>query len=123
MNQYTQLTEGERNQIYALLKEDFTQAEVAKRLKRWPSTISREVKRNSGGRGYRPKQAQRLTNERRKQASSGAQVSELAIEYMLEKLTKLQWSPEQIADNISKDIGEKLSHEWIYQYIYTDRKT
>lgn len=122
MNQYTQLTEGERNQIYALLKEGFSNIAIALRLKRSPSTISREIKRNTGERGYRPKQAQSRASTRRSKASSAGRIGGTVEQYMLEKLTQDQWSPEQISGRIYKDIGEDLSHEWIYQYVYKDRK-
>jgi IS30 family transposase len=45
---YNQLTEGERYQIYGLLKEGFSQKTIAKNLNRHPSTHSRELKRNKG---------------------------------------------------------------------------
>ncbi|WP_038290466.1 helix-turn-helix domain-containing protein, partial [Zooshikella ganghwensis] len=57
---YNQLTEHERYQIYSLLKAGLNQKEIAKNLERNPSTISRELMRNKGLRGYRPKQAQQL---------------------------------------------------------------
>ena len=60
MRDDTQLTQEERYQIEALLKMGHHQSEVAVVLKRHKSTISREVRRNRGLRGYRPKQAQRL---------------------------------------------------------------
>ncbi len=62
---YNLLTENERYQIDAFIKAGFTQKEIADRLKRSPSTISRELKRNCGLRGYRPAQAQRLSYSRR----------------------------------------------------------
>jgi IS30 family transposase len=60
MRDYTQLTQEERYQIEALLKMGHHQSEIAVVLKRHKSTISREVGRNCGLRGYRPKQAQHL---------------------------------------------------------------
>ena len=60
MRDDTQLTEEERYQIESLLKMGHDQSEIAVVLKRHKSTISREVRRNRGLRGYRPKQAQRL---------------------------------------------------------------
>ena len=60
MRDYTQLTQEERYQIEALLKVGHPQSEIATVLKRHKSTISHEVRRNHGLRGYRPKQAQRL---------------------------------------------------------------
>ena len=62
---YTQLTQEERYQIYALLKAGHNQTDIAMILNRHKSTIHREIRRNTGLRGYRPQQAQRLTHERR----------------------------------------------------------
>jgi len=62
---YTQLTEGERYQIYGLLKEGFSQKAIACNLKRHPSTICHELKRNKGLKGYRHQQANRFAVERR----------------------------------------------------------
>jgi IS30 family transposase len=50
----------ERYQISVLLKAGVNQTEIAMILERHKSTISREIARNTGLRGYRPKQAQRL---------------------------------------------------------------
>ena len=60
MRDYTQLAQEERYQIESLLKMGHDQSEIAVVLKRHKSTISREVRRNCGLRGYRPKQVQRL---------------------------------------------------------------
>ncbi|MFT5084722.1 MAG: IS30 family transposase, partial [Lentisphaeria bacterium] len=45
---YTQLTEIERYQTQSFLKAGYTQKKVAQELGRHPSTISRELKRNTG---------------------------------------------------------------------------
>ena len=63
---YAQLTQVERYQISALLKAGHNQTEISMILGRHKSTISREIRRNTGLRGYRPKQAQRLAEERRR---------------------------------------------------------
>jgi IS30 family transposase len=65
MRDDTQLTQEERYQIAALLKMGHCQSGIADALNRDKSTISREVRRNRGLRGYRPGQAQRLTLARR----------------------------------------------------------
>lgn len=62
---YKQLTENERYQIYIMSKAGSSQKEIAMLLDRSPSTISRERRRNQGLRGYRPGQAQKLSNDRR----------------------------------------------------------
>ncbi len=60
MSGYTQLTQAQRYQIEALLKAGHQQTEIAEVLGVDKSTISRELKRNRGLRGYRPKQAARV---------------------------------------------------------------
>ena len=57
---YHHLSREERYQISALLKEGLTQAQIALNLGRHKSTINREIARNTGFRGYRPKQADHL---------------------------------------------------------------
>lgn len=54
MRVYTQLTQEQRYQIYALMKAEHNQAEIAAIVGVDKSTISREVRRNRGLRGYRP---------------------------------------------------------------------
>ena len=62
MREYRQLTEEDRIEIYAMKQAGKL---LANKLNVCPSTISRELARNTGGRGYRPKQAQQKTLERR----------------------------------------------------------
>ena len=55
MVKYKQLTQELRNQIYAFLKAGFLQTEIASEIEVHKSTISREIRRNRGKTGYRPK--------------------------------------------------------------------
>jgi IS30 family transposase len=57
MKEYKQLSELQKYQIDALNKADKNQKEIAMMISVSVSTISREFKRNTGQRGYRPKQA------------------------------------------------------------------
>lgn len=115
---YKQLTQGQRYQIYALLKTAHSQSEIAKVIGVHRSTISRELKRNSGKRGYRPQQAQRLAVSRQKKARS--RIERSVWEQVEEKL-RLDWTPEQIAGRMRQE-GCAISHEWIYQYVYADKR-
>jgi transposase, IS30 family len=54
---YLHLTCEQRCQIYALLQSGHSQAHIARKIGVDPSTISRELVRNTGARGYRFKQA------------------------------------------------------------------
>jgi IS30 family transposase len=65
MKTYTHLTVEQRYQIQALLKTGHPYQEIAHVIGVHKSTISREVRRNQGLRGYRPQQAHRFTLERR----------------------------------------------------------
>ena len=116
---YTQLTQEERYQIHALLKAGLDQTEIAMILKRHKSTISREIRRNSGLRGYRPKQAQRLADERR-QARVKPRISTSSWS-TVERLLREDWSPEQISLWLKEEFNVAISHEWIYQFILQDK--
>ncbi|MFT5066459.1 MAG: IS30 family transposase [Reinekea sp.] len=67
MRDYHRLTEGQHNQLYALKKAGLRQYAIADQIGVNKSTISREFKRNTGLRGYRPKQAHRLACSRQAQ--------------------------------------------------------
>ena len=65
MSGYTQLTQGQRYQVEALYKAGHNQTMIANILTVHKSTISRELRRNRGLRGYRPKQAHAKAMQRR----------------------------------------------------------
>ncbi len=116
---YKQLTQEERYQIYALKKAGHKQTEIAMIVSRNESTISRELKRNSGLRGYRPQQAQRLADER-KQSKYQPRINE-GTWLKVEQLLREDWSPEQISLWLKAEKYPSISHEWIYQYILQDK--
>jgi IS30 family transposase len=116
---YKQLTQEERYQISALLKAGHAQSEIAMILNRDKSTISRELRRNTGLRGYRPKQAQRLAAERR-QSKIQPRITD-AVWVSVERLLRQDWSPEQISLWLKAEKQISISHEWIYQYVLQDK--
>jgi len=69
MGTYSQLITNQRYHIFSLLKAGFCQTEIAEAIAVHRSTISREFKRNRGGRAYQPKQAQRFARERQKKSN------------------------------------------------------
>jgi len=117
---YHQLTEGERNQIYALLQEKVPQNRIALILGRSPSTISRELRRNQGQRGYRHQQAHRKAQERRYRWRI-CKMTSYVIAWIEGKLHE-EYSPEQISNTMRKHVGVRVSHERIYQHIWQDKK-
>jgi IS30 family transposase len=119
MRYYTQLTQEQRYQIYALLKMDHTQVEIAKVIGVHKSTISRELQHNRGLRGYRPKQAHRLAVSRRDKSKPRIGASTWTL---IEALIRQDLSPEQISDRLKKKHRILVSHERIYQYILADKR-
>jgi len=116
---YTQLTAVERYQIESFLKAEYTQKEIAEELNRSCSSISREIKRNTGLRGYRPRQAERLAQER-KQSHSHTRISKETWQ-MVEALLRKDRSPEQISGRLKADKLPSPSPEWMYQHILADQ--
>lgn len=111
---YQHLSQTERYQIYILMKDGKTQSQIATLLNRHKSTISRELARNTGLKGYRPKQACLLAEERSLGSRNATQISAAdwgkTVDCLLE-----QWSPVQIAHQIG------ISHETIYRHVYADK--
>jgi len=100
MTSYTQLTREQRYQIKALLRMDHTQTEIARVLGVNKSTICRELQRNRGRRGYRPKQAHECTMQRRQHKAKPTIMAETW--QLIEEKLRLDWSPEQIAGWLKK---------------------
>lgn len=69
------LTQQERQQIALGLAEDLAYAEIARRLDRPTSTITREVMRNGGPTGYRADLAHRATERRARRRVPAASAS------------------------------------------------
>ena len=96
------------------MKAQHNITQIAVLLGRNKSTISRELHRNAGSRGYRPKQACELAAQR---SESSRNASTLApwVKEQANVLLKLQWSPEQIAGKLP------VSHETLYLHVYADK--
>ena len=77
---YQQISEAERNQIYAYRKAGLSLSNIALFMGRNKSSISREVNKNKGLRGYRPKQAQQSSQTR--QRSGNPQISDFGWSYI-----------------------------------------
>ena len=116
---YTHLTSEERYHISALRKTGLSYAGIARTIGRDKSTISREINRNTGKRGYRPKQANQLAHDRKRNGNQ--QITPFGFAY-ISLLLEQDWSPEQVNGRL-KMIGwlDVPSVERIYQYIYQDK--
>jgi IS30 family transposase len=104
-----------------LKKKGKSNTEIAELVGRHRSTIYRELNRNLGQRGYRPKQAQRLANQRRLASRRPHKMAEPDVhEYVQDRLEKY-WSPDQIAGRARRDFPRAparwLSRQTIYNWI------
>jgi IS30 family transposase len=117
---YKQLSSEERDLLSVMLAGGAKVREIARKLDRDPSSISREARRNSSevhGK-YLGSRAQGRAEQRRRVASRRARIRDLKVRKYVEKYLAKQWSPEQIAGRAKlKRIG-KVSYETIYRYIY-----
>lgn len=118
---YHHLTYGTRCQIYALKKSGLSIRGVARLLGVSCSTVSRELRRNGGRRGYRMKQAQRYALSRRRKASSRPRKLTAERWSWIESKLRLQWSPEQISGRLRREGGAWVGKTWIYHQVWKDR--
>jgi len=119
MGLYTQLTQEQRYQIHALMKARHSQTDIALIVDVHKSTVSRELRRNRGLRGYRPQQAQQLALQRRRDKCQPRITPEQWS--LVERLVREDWSPEQISLWLAAQHHFAISHEWIYQYILRNK--
>lgn len=120
MKNYKQLTLEQRYQISALLRLGFNKSAIARELRVDKSNIGRELKRNLSKRGYRPKFAEKQTLFRRKNKVKPRILEETWT--AVDAKIKEQWSPEQICGRLALEGNQTVSHEWIYQHIYHDKR-
>jgi IS30 family transposase len=121
MKKYKQLTSEQRYQIYGLKQAGLKQSQIAQKVGVDKSTISREFRRNQGLRGWRPKQAQALRDERCGACLNDKQFS--SDEWAeVERLIREDLSPEQAANRLEFEGELQISHEAIYQHVYADKR-
>ena len=114
---------NERCCIYNFIKEGFSIRSISKALNRSPSTISRELKRNSHSisKIYYPEAAERKYLKRRTICNRKKIRDDKIIEYIRDKLC-LRWSPEQISHRKNEFNGIKIpSTVTIYRMIHDKR--
>ncbi len=121
MKTYRRVTAEDRFQLRTYLDAGLNQSEIAVELGFNKSTISRELSRNVGGKGYRHKQAHRHAMSRQAWRSDPRKVDRNMI-VRIDRLLKKKWSPEQISKRLEHEGQAAVSHETIYQHVYVDFK-
>ena len=118
---YKQLTSEQRYTISVLLQNGTKRNDIAKAIKVHPSTITRELKRNSGVRGHynwETAQANAMRTKRKKPGNHS--IDETIKEEARRILITEQWSPEQISGALAMK-GKHISYETIYRMIRKDK--
>jgi transposase, IS30 family len=116
------LSQDERIEIADLRLAGLTVRQIAGRLGRAPSTISRELRRNAAASGYRPFEAHRRATARRarshrRRIETNGELRQLVAEFLAQR-----WSPQQISRQLRLRFPGQpamwLCHESIYQAVY-----
>jgi len=122
---YTHLSSKERAKIAVLRTIGLRPSKIAKILERNKSTVIRKIKGNSTPvyDVYSPYKAQERAERRKKEAAKRPRLKNNKIkQYVIDKFKK-GWLPEQISGRLPIDHpGLAISHETIYQYIYTEQQ-
>ncbi len=124
MRIYGRLRFEEREEISRYLAVGLSLREIAGRLGRSASTISREVRRfQAGAYGYRATTAQRraCTAGRRRRFGKRKLLLNRRLLNVVQAKLKLQWSPQQIARHLKRHYecsSMRVSAEAIYSYLY-----
>jgi len=122
MAKYNQIAVEERYHIHSYKKAGFCPAKIAQMLGRHKSSVYRELSRNTGERGYRPKQAHEKADKRRREACKAVKMTSELIKRVEVKIRE-DWSPEQISGWLLDKHGMLLSHERIYQHVWLNKRT
>ena len=117
---YSQLTQQERYGLELMRKQGQTLRDIAKVMGRSHTTLSRELQRNTGPRGYRHHQAQGFANQRQQTKPKAVKLTEPVVQYIQEKL-QARWSPAQICGRLEREQARSLSPETIYRFVLKDK--
>jgi IS30 family transposase len=108
--------------LAALRKQGCNASQIARQLDRHPSSIAREIRRNSCNDGaYRPSKANRRTRGRRSRSRRNRRFNADDLR-LVESLLPHLWSPEQTAGHLKRQRLLSISHETIYQHIWRNKR-
>lgn len=124
-NHHAKLTPEERDYIALWIGQKVALREIARRLGRNPSTISRELERNGHATaGYVAIHAQRMAEERKAAAGERHPLKDPETYAHVHDKLRQGWSPEEICGRLEEERGERvLCPETIYQFIYAPENT
>lgn len=121
LSKYKHFSSDERLELAILRKKGYSVRDIADALGRSPSSVSRELQKNSVKGAYDPIKAKQKARVRRwysKYQGMKIQEDRKLQAFVREKLQK-SWSPDAIAGRWRRDTGDTLSPETIYKYLYS----
>lgn len=119
---YNHLTAGQRYTIDVLLRQKKSRKEIALTIGVSESTLSREIKRNSGQHGYHYQQAQVKAADRQRRLQNYRNLTLEIRSFIRAKITEEQWSPAQIVGYLRKTGKPSVCVETVYAYIRVDKE-
>ena len=116
---YHHFTTEERENLLVALTKNLSVREIARQLHRSPSSVSREIKRNTQNGKYRPSQSSRLYKKRRKNCRRKKLLDNPQLSQIVQELLQVeQWSPEQISNILRITEIAQISFTTIYRAIH-----
>lgn len=116
------ITESQRYTIYRMRKNGKSQSEIAMAIGKSQAAVSKELKVNSCSNGhYSPKMAQIFADEAKQRSHAPRKLDASMRDFIVEKMERKQWSPEQINGYCKANGIEMVSVEWIYHLIRKDK--
>lgn len=116
------LTLPEREEISRGLRAQMSFRSIARQLRRAPSTISREVRRNGGRIGYRATRSDQAAWDRALRPKPCKLACRRALCRTVSAGLARKWSPQQIAGWLKRaypdDEHRRVSHETIYRSLF-----
>src|SRR5580765_400296 len=112
----------EREEISRGIAAGQSMRQIAQSLRRSPSTVSREIRRNGGCSAYRASEAEMRAWERAVRPKPCRLARHPQLRWRVAQKLALQWSPKQISGWLERqfpaDPGMRLSHETIYRSLF-----
>ena len=117
------LNETQRYTIFRMRQDKKTQSEIARAIGVSQATVSKELKRNRSSNGrYSPSMAQIFADDAKRRSHEPRKLNDRMMSFIIEKLVKYQWSPEQIKGFCNVNGLAMVSVEWIYRFIREDKR-
>ena len=120
------LTTADREEVSRGIAQGLSLRQIARQLRRAPSTISRELRRHGGRRGYRAQRADRHAWRRARRPKSCRLATRPALRQIVAGKLARQWSPQQISGwlriTFPGDPDRQVSHETIYRSVFVQSR-